>query len=154
MLLAEALNERADVRRRLIDLRRRLADNVRVLEGERPAEDPQTLLYQAFDASERLRALVVAVNLTNAATALPDGTIITAALGRRDALDEQIRVVTDAASRASDRVARSGRIEFREVALLDVGALRGEADRLMAERRELDAMLQQANWSAALTVTV
>ena len=40
MKLAEALQERADLNRRIAGLSSRLADNALVQEGERPAEDP------------------------------------------------------------------------------------------------------------------
>ena len=154
MLLAEALNERADAQRRLLDLRDRIGANARVQEGEQPAEDPQELLDQAIDVSERIRVLIVAVNVTNTATRLPDGTTVTAALARREALGRRIRVVTEAAKRATDKVARWGRAEIREVAVLDVAALRGEADRLAAERRALDAELQRINWTTELAVAI
>jgi hypothetical protein len=154
MLLAEALNERADAQRRLVDLRDRIGANARVQEGERPAEDPQVLLDQAIDISERLRVLIVAINVTNTATRLTDGTIVTAALARREALGRRIRVVTEAATRAGSKVARWGRAELREVAVLDVAALRAEADRLATERRALDAELQQINWTTELGLDV
>lgn len=154
MLLAEALNERADAQRRLLDLRDRIRANARVQEGEQPAEDPQVLLDQAIDVSERIRVLVVAVNVTNTATRLPDGTTVTAALARRDALGRRIRVVTEAAKRAGDNVARWGRAEIREVAVLDVATLRAEADRLAAERIALDAELQRINWTTELAVDI
>lgn len=154
MLLAEALNERADAQRRLLDLRDRIGANARVQEGEQPPEDPRALLDQAIDVSERIRVLAVAVNVTNTATRLPDGTTVTAALARRDALGRRIRVVTEAAKHAVDKVARWGRAEIREVAMLDVAALRAEADRLAGERRALDAELQRINWTTELTVDV
>jgi hypothetical protein len=154
MLLAEALNERADAQRRIADLTRRIAANARVQEGETPAEDPQALLDQAIEVNERIRALVVAVNLTNTMTTLPDGTTVTEALARRDALSHRMRLVADAATRAADKLARYGHSEIREVATLDVAALRAEADRLAAERRELDAQLQRINWTTELTVAV
>lgn len=154
MLLAEALNERADAQRRLLDLRDRIGANARVQEGEQPAEDPQVLLDQAIDVSERIRVLAVAVNVTNTTTRLPDGTTVTAALARRDALGRRIRVVAEAAKRAADKVARWGRAEIREVAVLDVAALRVEADRLAAERRALDAELQRINWTTELAVDI
>lgn len=154
MLLAEALNERADAQRRLGDLRDRIGANARVQDGDRPAEDPRVLLDEAVDVSERIRALIVAINLTNTVTRLPDGTTVTAALARREALGRRIRVVTEAAGRAATRMARWGRAEIREVAVLDVAALRAEADRLAAERRTLDAELQRVNWTTELTVDI
>lgn len=154
MLLAEALNERADAQRRLADLRQRIGDNARVQEGERPAEDPWVLLDQALELNDRIRTLVVAVNMTNATTTLSDGSTVTEALASRDALGRRIRVVTEAANRAADRVARWGRAEIREIAIFDVGDLREQADRLAVERRELDAELQRVNWTTELSVAV
>lgn len=154
MLLAEALNERADAQRRLADLKQRIGDNARVQEDERPAEDPQALLDQAIEVNERIRALIVAVNVTNTATVLADGTTVTEALARRAALSQRMRLVTDAANRATNKLARWGRAEIREVATLDVAALRAEVERLAAQRRELDAELQRVNWTTELTVAV
>ena len=154
MLLAEALNERADAQRRLSDLRYRIGENARVQEGTRPAEDPQVLLNRAMDISERIRVLAVAVNVTNVASTLPDGTTVTETLAHLDALGRQIRVLTEAADRAADRVARRGRSEIRELAMFDVGGLREDADRLAVERRELDAALQLVNWTTELHVPV
>jgi len=154
MLLAEALNERADAQRRLADLKQRIGDNARVQEDEHPAEDPQALLDQAIAVNERIRALIVAVNVTNTATVLADGSTVTEALARRDALRQRMRLVTDVANRATVKLTRWGRAEIREVATLDVGALRAEVDRLAAQRRELDAELQRVNWTTELTVAV
>ena len=46
MKLAEALQERADLNRRVADLRSRLSANATVQEGEQPAEDPGELLAE------------------------------------------------------------------------------------------------------------
>ena len=116
MLLAEALNERADAQRRLSDLKQRIGDNARVQEDEDPAEDPQALLDQAIAVNERIRALIVAVNITNTATMLSDGTTVTEALARRDALSQRMRLITDVANPATVKLTRWGRAEIREVA--------------------------------------
>ena len=50
MKLAEALQERADLRTKIDELRSRLTNNALVQEGEEPAEDPQELL-SALDAA-------------------------------------------------------------------------------------------------------
>jgi hypothetical protein len=154
MVLAEALRERAAARRRLLDLRDRIALHARVREGERPAEDPQRLLEEAVHVSERMRVLVVAVNVTNTVTRLPDGTTVTAALARRAALGRRIRMTTEAATNAAGGGARYGRTGIREVAVLDVAALRAEADRLAAERRALDTELQRINWATRLAFRI
>ena len=44
MKLAEALQERADLNRRIEQLRYRLGNNALMQEGEKPAEDPAALL--------------------------------------------------------------------------------------------------------------
>ena len=46
MKLAEALQERADLNRRIQQLQQRLTNNALVQEGETPAEDPAELLAE------------------------------------------------------------------------------------------------------------
>ena len=46
MKLAEALQERADLNRKIEELRRRLANVILVQEGEEPAEEPAELLKE------------------------------------------------------------------------------------------------------------
>ena len=46
MKLAEALSERADIQKRIQQLRSRLRRNALVQEGEKPAEDPHALLEE------------------------------------------------------------------------------------------------------------
>ena len=43
MKLAEALNQRADLQKRIAQLRDRLSNNVKVQEGDLPAEKPEDL---------------------------------------------------------------------------------------------------------------
>ena len=68
MKLAEALQERADLNRKIEDLRRRLGNVVLVQEGEEPAEDPKKLLEELDGAVARLEELMAAINLTNGRT--------------------------------------------------------------------------------------
>ena len=46
MKLAEALQERSDINKRISELRRRLENCLLVQEGEEPAEDPMDLLNE------------------------------------------------------------------------------------------------------------
>ena len=65
MRLAEALAERADLQRRLEQLRDRITSNARYQEGEEPAEDSSALLREAEVGFARLRELIRRINLTN-----------------------------------------------------------------------------------------
>ena len=150
MLLAEALIERADGQRRLADLRQRITGNAQVQEGEDPSEDPEALLGEASALIGRIAELLLTINLANTATRLPDGTTVTEALARRDALGLRIRLLVDAANAAGQRTGRYALREIRDVAVLDVAALRAQADELVAERRELDVALQRINWVTEL----
>ena len=54
MKLAEALSERADIQKRIQQLRSRLRRNALVQEGEKPAEDPHALLEEVIQAADAL----------------------------------------------------------------------------------------------------
>ena len=54
MKLAEALQERADLNRKIQQLRNRLSLNVLTQEGERPSEDPNELLKELDSSLKRL----------------------------------------------------------------------------------------------------
>jgi len=68
MKLAEALQERADLNKKISDLRGRLNQNSLVQEGERPNEDPTVLMQELEAAIARLQQLIKDINLTNCAT--------------------------------------------------------------------------------------
>ena len=53
MKLAEALQERADINKKISQLRSRLSNNLLVQEGEKTAEDPLALLKE-MDQSRSL----------------------------------------------------------------------------------------------------
>src|SRR5690606_7278162 len=64
MRLAEALAERAEIQRRIEQLRFRITGNARYQEGEEPAEDAAALLAEADAALEELRDLIRRINAT------------------------------------------------------------------------------------------
>jgi hypothetical protein len=55
MKLAEALNQRADLQRRIAQLRERLSNNVKVQEGDQPAEKPEDLFKELEAALKQLK---------------------------------------------------------------------------------------------------
>ena len=85
MKLAEALQERSDINKRISELRRRLENCLLVQEGEEPAEDPMDLLNELDSSTERLETLVASINETNCNT-IVDGVSLTELIARKDAL--------------------------------------------------------------------
>jgi len=152
MRLAEALAARADLQRRIEQLRARITANARYQEGEEPAEDAGALLAEADEALARLRELIRRINATNSRLDLGvDGTM-TDALAARDVLRMQHALLTDAAAAASGSAGmiRQMRSELRQVSALPVAQVRARADAVAAELRELDNRIQHANWTSEL----
>lgn len=149
MKLAEALTARADLQRRIEQLRARITANARYQEGEEPAEDASALLVEADAALGQLRDLIRRINATNSRLDLgADGTM-TDALAARDVLRLQHSLLADAAAAASganDQFLRQMRSELRQISALPVAELRSRADAVAQELRELDNRIQQANW--------
>ena len=85
MKLAEALQERADLNRRIAQLRSRLLSNAQVQEGETPSEDPQELLTELDSCIMRLSSLMTHINLCNSQTVI-DGQTLTALIAKKDCL--------------------------------------------------------------------
>jgi hypothetical protein len=150
--LAEALANRADLQRRVEQMRGRLQRSALVQEGESPPEDPQELLEEMERLVSELEEYVRRINRTNLSATLSGGeTTLTDALARRDALTLRYGNLKTLVSAASDRVPRYGRAEIRILSAVEVGPLRRRMDELARERRELDISIQQANWATDLT---
>ncbi len=149
MKLAEALAERADVRKRMDQLASRMEINAKVQEGEKPAEDPMALLAEFHDLADRLENLVTRINLTNAVT-VSDGETLTSMLSRRDCLTIQVNTMRSFLDAASATVSRGLRSEIRILSTVDVQSLRKDADKLAKELRELDVRIQALNWTTEL----
>ena len=85
MKLAEALQERADLNRKITSLRGRLENVVLVQEGEEPVENPRELLGELDESVARLEYLMAAINHTNDVTEA-DGMTLTQLIAKKDAL--------------------------------------------------------------------
>jgi DNA repair exonuclease SbcCD ATPase subunit len=153
--LAEALAERADAARRVEQLRARVMASARYQEGEEPAEDAARLLTEVEEVLDNLEALIRRINRTNAAVPVGDDGTLTDALARRDVLRMRHSVLTAAADAAAGRdhrgsMVRQLRSELKMLSALPVAELRGQADQLARELRELDVRIQRTNWEADL----
>ena len=149
MKLANALTERAELQTKVRQLENRLMNNAQVQEGERPAEDPAALLAELEAAYAALEDLIARINLTNSVT-LSGGKSLTALLARRDCLAGKIGVLRSFCDAASALVTRRTVGEIKIKSTVDVAALQKQIDALSKELRELDAAIQEKNWTTEL----
>lgn len=149
MKLAEALQERADLNRRIEQLRYRLNNNVLVQEGEKPLEDPAALLEELKSSFTRLEWLIARINLTNCAVKV-EGRSLTELIARRDVLSLRAEAYRRLVEEASQNTHRATRTEIKILSAVDVPALQRQADDASRELRLLDNTLQATNWTADL----
>lgn len=147
--LAEALQERADLNRRIEQLRYRLSNNVLVQEGEKPLEDPAALLEELESSFTRLEWLIARINLTNCAVKV-EGRSLTELIARRDVLSLRADAYRRLVEEASQNTHRATRTEIKILSAVDVPALQRQADDASRELRLLDNTLQATNWTADL----
>lgn len=149
MKLAEALQLRGDLQKRMHQLSQRLLMNATCQEGEKPAEDPVALLAEFNDCAAQLEDMMARINCTNSETMTAEGTL-TELLARRDCLKLQVQTYRDFLQAASDLRSRATRSEIRILSSVDVPVYRKQADDLARRLRELDNVIQAANWSTEL----
>ena len=65
MKLAEALQERADLNKKIEQLRSRITSNALMQEGVLPVEDPEQLLKELDECLNQLEKLIIVINKTN-----------------------------------------------------------------------------------------
>jgi len=150
MKLAEALLLRADMQRKLASLRERIAQNAVVQEGDKPHEDPAKLMKEAVGVLEELEHLVAKVNVANLASKLPDGRTLTEAIARRNTLVQHHALIHTAIGATTKEPDRYGLREIKWVATVDVSKLQKQAEDLAKKIRELNALIQETNWTVEL----
>ncbi|HIU31945.1 MAG TPA: DIP1984 family protein [Candidatus Caccousia avistercoris] len=149
MKLAEALQERADLNRKVEQLKNRLVHNVLVQEGETTVEDPERLKQELDDSLRRLSYLIARINETNGKTRA-GGRSLTELIAEKDALSLKIRLYKEVAYEGSQVSYRARGTEIKIKPAISVADWQAEIDRMAKELRLLDNTLQAANWSAEL----
>ena len=149
MKLAEALILRADIQKRIEQLKSRLAYNAKVQEGERPSEEPNALLAELDALSGELERLIVRINLTNC-TAKTDGKSLTELIAKRDVLTLKAGALRAFAQVAAQKIDAYSRSEIKILSTVNVAALQKQVDELAKQIRQLDTTLQGANWQTDL----
>ena len=149
MKLSEALQERADLNKRIEQLRVRLHNNATVQEGEQPAEDPAGLMRELDACLSRLEELMGRINLTNCAARAADLTL-TQMLAKRDCLTLKVGAYRSFLDQASQLAPRAARTEIKIVSTVKVAQIQHDVDGLSRELRALDAQIQALNWTTEL----
>lgn len=151
MLLAEALQRRAEVQQIIGELSGRVTANARYQEGDDgPSLDPNAMIDEIEGLSRELTDLVTAINHTNAGT-IDNGDTITSLIANRDRLRSARKLTLAFAAAVGRDRHRFGREEIRWIAVLDGAELFAKADIQRGELRDLDARIQRLNWTTELT---
>jgi acetolactate synthase small subunit len=149
MKLAEALQERADLKRTLNNLKERLQRVTLVQEGEKPAEDPQELLRIQDACFERMEYLIAAINHSNDVIQV-NGMTLTQLIAKKDVLLMKLAAYKNVIRDAGSNTNRARGTEIRILSTVKAAELQAEADRMSKEIRTLDNLLQETNWTRDL----
>lgn len=149
MKLAEALNLRADHQKKVAQIKERLSQNVKVQEGDEPAEAPEGLFTELDATLSQLEDLIVRINKTNQETVW-EGQTLTEMIAEKDILSMHLSVLRSTLEATNVRNDRYTRNEIKFVRTVDVTELQKRVDKLSKQIREVDTKLQQANWTVDL----
>ena len=149
MKLAEALSLRADLQKRVAQLKGRLKDCSKVQEGDSPAEDVNELYKELDELLAQLEGLIYRINATNIRTSL-EGESLTQLIARKDVLTMRVSLMRELLEHVTEQDHRYSRHEIKMVRMIDVPELRMQLDLRSRDLRELDLAIQKLNWSVDL----
>jgi hypothetical protein len=149
MKLAEALSIRADLQKKISQLKERLKSNVKIQEGDVPAEDPKELFKELEDNLVQLENLIYRINLTNTETVYK-GSTLTKLIATKDVLSLRVSLMREVLNHTAEREERYGRLEIKYIRTVDVSELRKSVDSYSKQLREVDLEIQNLNWITEL----
>lgn len=150
MKLAEALILRADLQKRVEQIRNRLRNNILIQEGEKPSEEPEVLFQEFIKTQKELTEIIKRINKTNNTTKFNEKWTLSDALVEREALLEKRSMISGAVDQASERTDRYSRSEIKYISTINVKEYQKEVDKLSKQYRELDTKIQGLNWNIDL----
>ena len=146
MKLAEALQERADLNRKIEELNVRLKNNCLMQEGKKPEEDPDKLLQELDGCIQRLHILIAGINKINCETKI-DGKTLTEMIAEKDCLNIKLSSYKAIINEASQKAKRAAYTEIKILSSIQVSKLQDEVDKISKQIRLLDNKLQECNWN-------
>ena len=149
MKIAEALILRADIQKRIAQLKTRLNNNAKVQEHEEPAENPQLLLTELDSLISQLNDLIIKINKTNTLSKI-DGISLVELIAKKDTLSQKAGILREFIEIASQKINLYSTTEIKVFSTINVPAQQKQLDKLSKKIRETDTKLQQANWTIDL----
>lgn len=149
MKIAEALILRADIQKRIAQLKTRLNNNAKVQENEEPAENPELLLTELENLILQLNDLIVKINRTNTLSKIDEISLVEL-IAKKDTLSQKAGILREFIEIASQKVDLYSTTEIKVFSTVNVSEQQKKLDKLSKEIRETDTKLQQANWTIDL----
>lgn len=152
MKLAEALSIRADLQKKVAQLKERIKESAKVQEGDEPCDNVEELYKELDEALVQLEDLIYRINITNVQI-VQDGDSLTRLIAKRDVLSMRVKALKEVVNYVAANDTRFGRNELkyvRTIDIIDIKALRKEADTYAKQYRELDLKIQSLNWTVDL----
>lgn len=149
MKLAEALSLRAEMKTKIGQLALRLNQNAKVQEGEKPAENPYTLIEELESVSGEMEKLIKDINYTNCMT-VENGVSLTDMIAEKDVLKKKIAVIRTFLARSGEVIDRYSNKEIKVHSTVDIAELQKKVDSMSKQLRELDMNIQRINWTVDL----
>lgn len=150
MKLAEALVLRADLQKKLENLKKRLANSVLKLDDIQVIEDPAILKLEADETIAILYSLIDRIYRTNQSVILPSGQSMVTVLAKRDELVERRKLLDYIINKS---LPDSG-LYFNERGkwqpAIDISAYQKQMDDIAMQIRRLNLGIQQTNWQVDL----
>ncbi|NMB38009.1 MAG: DIP1984 family protein [Firmicutes bacterium] len=150
MKIAEGLILRADLQKRIEQIKDRLVRSAKVQEGEEPPEDPNLLLQELNELIEQHTLLVQRINKTNSSVVVSNGKTLTDLLAERDSIILKRRVLDSLIQATAIKHDRYSKSEVKFFSTVKVSKVQQEIDLLSKNYRELDAKIQEINWLTEL----
>lgn len=152
MKLAEALLLRSEYQKKVENLQSRILANIKVQDNDKPLENPQALIDETFEISERLCVLIKQINVCNNNTLLATGQTLSEAIIERDMIMKKRNILAAVAGKAQEKDYRLTHAEIKMNVAISVEEIQKQIDMLSKQFRELDAQIQALNWMTDIDV--
>lgn len=147
MKLAEALTLRADLQKRIAQLKERLLINAKVQEGDSPAEDPEILLDELDKNTIELEVLIKQINKTNSNTYIESKESIADLIAKKDVLALKLSILREFVKESGSKIDRYSNKEIKILSTINISEKQKEIDKMSKEYRIIDTKLQGLNWT-------